>query len=173
MCETSFNLSAVPESVGVARRRLRDVLRIAGVGLPEDRADSAELLVSELVTNALRHAVGEIGVEVAIGVAVLRVSVRDRSDRAPQLRTAGDLDTGGRGLALVEALASRYGWGPAEGGGKVVWFELPLAGPTATGPAGATVATAGVALWMVALGAHTLLRAAGRRPQLRDPVVAA
>ncbi|MCX4753932.1 ATP-binding protein [Kitasatospora purpeofusca] len=173
MCETSFNLSAVPESVGVARHRLRDVLRIAGVGLPEDRADSAELLVSELVTNALRHAAGEIGVEVAIGVAVLRVSVRDGSDRPPQLRVAGDLDTGGRGLALVEALASRHGWEPAEGGGKVVWFELPLAGPATTGPTGATVAVAGAALWMAALGAHALLWAADRRPQLRDPVVAA
>ncbi|WP_406112977.1 ATP-binding protein [Kitasatospora purpeofusca] len=166
----AFALSAVPESVGVARRRLRDVLRIAGVGLPED---SAELLVSELVTNALRHAAGEIGVEVAIGVAVLRVSVRDGSDRPPQLRVAGDLDTGGRGLALVEALASRHGWESAEGGGKVVWFELPLAGPTGTGRAGATVAVAGAALWVVALGAHALLWAADRRPQLRDPVVAA
>jgi anti-sigma regulatory factor (Ser/Thr protein kinase) len=86
----------------------------------------AVLLVSELVTNAVRHAGSTLTVAVAIGRAAVRVEVRDRSPRLPALResTGGD-DEWGRGLVLVDALASRWG---AERlpSGKRVWFELDV-----------------------------------------------
>ncbi|WP_246377067.1 PAS domain S-box protein [Nocardioides ginsengisegetis] len=109
-----------PSSVREARQYVRDVLRAAG---REDLVETAELLVSELVTNALVH-VGS-GLEIAAWVEgdVLRVEVGDASPHAPLPRhhpvTAGT----GRGLRLVSSMVDRWGTTP-RGVGKVVWFEL-------------------------------------------------
>jgi anti-sigma regulatory factor (Ser/Thr protein kinase) len=89
----------------------------------------AVLLVSELVTNAVRHAGSPLTVAVSIGRAAVRVEVRDRSPRLPALREQHKAeDEWGRGLVLVDALANRWG---AERlpSGKRVWFELDLASP--------------------------------------------
>jgi serine/threonine-protein kinase RsbW len=93
--------------------------------------DVARLLVSEVTTNALRHtasgtAEGEFRVSYELGEDRLRVEVYDAGSRTTPQRRAHDLEApGGRGLELLDALASRWGTlgGPE---GRVVWFELDL-----------------------------------------------
>lgn len=92
-------------------------------------ADTAELLTSELVTNALQHTAGGAVLTATFSADTgprLRVEVRDSLARRPRLCTAdaaSDHATSGRGLLLVQALADS--WGVRTGdSGKVVWFEL-------------------------------------------------
>jgi anti-sigma regulatory factor (Ser/Thr protein kinase) len=89
--------------------------------------DTATLLVTELVTNAVLHASGS-GLALSIDETVpdvMHVAVCDGSRRSPRAPKAlpSEAQTGGRGLWLVEALASRWGWEPMNDG-KRVWFEL-------------------------------------------------
>lgn len=111
------DLRAVPES----RRALRELLR--PWGRPE-QSEIAELLTSELVTNALVHTDREAVLTATVGPRGLRVEVRDFVAREPR-RCVPDADDGthGRGLVLVESLADAWGV-RAHGVGKVVWFAL-------------------------------------------------
>ncbi|MGW1398744.1 ATP-binding protein [Streptomyces sp. NPDC002405] len=87
------------------------------------------LLLSELMTNAYRHAKAP-GREIRARCVLseegrLRVSVTDANDTLPTPREASPEDESGRGLALVETLANDWGAEPREAGiGKTVWFEL-------------------------------------------------
>ena len=119
--EASTRLSADPASARAARRFVRDALASAE---SEDLEDTVTLLVSELVTNAVVHGGGEVEVLVRLLPGSVRVEVRDASAVAPIPRVADDEDTSGRGLALVETLARRWGVDPVAGGGKAVWFEV-------------------------------------------------
>ncbi|CAL9532181.1 ATP-binding protein [Streptomyces sp. Tu 3180] len=117
-----------PAEVGRARRWARSRLAGAGIEADEPLAETLILLVSELVTNAVVHtgcpAVLRLSLPGAeAGEATVRLEVADRSDRAPVPRCAGDEATGGRGLALVDGLADRWGWS-SEGAGKRIWCEL-------------------------------------------------
>lgn len=86
--------------------------------------DLAQLAVSELATNAVQHAGTRF--EVAVGVdSCVRIAVHDGSYDAPELRSVVELDDNGRGLALIDAIADRWGCEP-NGAGKWVWCELPL-----------------------------------------------
>ncbi|MDV6291305.1 ATP-binding protein [Streptomyces sp. UP1A-1] len=102
-----------------------------------DLADTAELLLTELVTNALRHACGtEIGVRIYLRDAQLVIEVNDGSPVAPMPRPAGPDDETGRGLFLVEALADSWGVSPD---GTTTWCTLPLTeGPSDMEPAAVT-----------------------------------
>ncbi|MGX9872535.1 ATP-binding protein [Streptomyces cellulosae] len=122
-----------PAEVGRARRWARSRLAGSGIGADEPLAETLILLVSELVTNAVVHtgcpAVLRLslpGADAAEEVTV-RLEVADRSGRAPVPRCAGDEATGGRGLALVDGLADRWGWS-TEGAGKRIWCELDRCG---------------------------------------------
>lgn len=110
-------------AVGAVRHRLRTALSRWGV--PE-LADTAELLSSELVTNALLHT-GDGAVFDAVLSADLRlrIEVRDGAARLPGRRRDPEAEyaTSGRGLMLVEALADDWGV-QLRGDGKVTWFEL-------------------------------------------------
>lgn len=91
---------------------------------PEIR-DTAELLTSELVTNALLHGGTDLTVHVEScdGDGSVRIAVDDGSDQAPQLGEPDSEDLGGRGLPLVASLATRWGWESLPAG-KRVWFEV-------------------------------------------------
>ncbi|MFI5530497.1 SpoIIE family protein phosphatase [Kitasatospora sp. NPDC051853] len=109
------------------RGELRDALRRWGVA---ELVDSAELLASELVTNAIRHTDRDAMFTARLyregageGRARLRVEVEDESDLWPTRRTPGEQASSGRGLMLVEALADAWGVEP-RGTGKRMWFEL-------------------------------------------------
>ncbi|MEU1850627.1 ATP-binding protein [Streptomyces sp. NPDC019990] len=111
------DLRAVPE----ARRALRELLGRWG---ENGQSDVAELLTSELVTNAIVHTDHEAVLTATVGPRGLRVEVRDFVARRPRLRLpATDEGTNGRGLFLVQSLADDWGV-RAHGVGKSVWFEL-------------------------------------------------
>jgi anti-sigma regulatory factor (Ser/Thr protein kinase) len=85
--------------------------------------DTVALLVSEVATNALVHGTGQVRVRVIPQPPGVRIEVVDGSDVLPRRRTATAVDEGGRGIALVEALAAAWG-SEATDSGKTVWFEL-------------------------------------------------
>ncbi|MES9621605.1 ATP-binding protein [Streptomyces tuirus] len=120
-----WSFPADPGAVRTARQAVRGQLRRWGL---ESLADLAALLVSELVTNALRHATGPIGVRLVrpsgLG-GVLRVEVSDPLPDPPRERAARPEDESGRGLYLVASSSRRWGTRPGAGG-KTVWFELAV-----------------------------------------------
>ncbi|WP_254802451.1 ATP-binding protein [Kitasatospora sp. SUK 42] len=112
-------------AVGAVRHRLRTALSHWGV--PE-LSDTAELLSSELVTNALQHTGKGAVFDAVLGSDHrLRVEVQDGASRLPGRRRDPEAEyaTSGRGLMLVEALADSWGV-QLRGDGKVTWFELVL-----------------------------------------------
>lgn len=131
--EVTFRLSRCRRSVPRSRAALRAVL--GGWGLDQDVMESAELVLSELVTNALRVRVPSDR-QVGVGFAydpeegVLCLEVSDAGVGCPEVRSPGEDETCGRGLVLVDALADRWGVCGREGGiGKTVWaqFKAPQA----------------------------------------------
>lgn len=91
--------------------------------LPADVTDVVELLVSELVTNALRYGRGPIGLRLLRGTSTVVCEVSDELDAAPRLRTVHQGDEGGRGLHLVDQLSKNWGT-RTTAHGKIVWFEV-------------------------------------------------
>ncbi|MFI2211000.1 ATP-binding protein [Streptomyces sp. NPDC020141] len=125
--EARWRLPRSARSAGRARALLRE--RLAAWEISGEAAENAELLLSELVANAARHAPlppgREIGVRLVHADGMLRLEVADADARRPEPRTAAADEEGGRGLALVAALAERWGCAPRPYGiGKTVWAEL-------------------------------------------------
>ncbi|MDX3578990.1 MULTISPECIES: SpoIIE family protein phosphatase [unclassified Streptomyces] len=116
-----WTLPREPRSVGRAREYARG--RLLAWGL-EPLVDTTELLVSELVTNALRYGEGEIRLRLLLD-RTLVCEVWDAGLVQPRRRRARDTDEGGRGLQLVGLLAAAWG-SRRTPRGKTVWFELPL-----------------------------------------------
>ena len=122
----ALTLPSIPGSVPVARLQVRAALGLRGLG---EYADDAEIITSELVTNAVQH-VGDNGTK-TIGVtityagspAAVTIAVSDSSPRGPIRRDTTAGSEQGRGLQIVEALSAHWGW-RREGGGKVVFAML-------------------------------------------------
>lgn len=114
-----WRLPAEPQSVARARELARRQLAAWDL---TSLADTTELLVSELVTNALRHGAGTIRIRLLLD-HILVCEVWDAGQVQPRRRRARDTDEGGRGLQLVELLSSRWG-SRRTPQGKAVWFEL-------------------------------------------------
>lgn len=94
-----------------------------------EAAYTAELVVSELVTNAVRHARTALTVTLTLEGAVLRIEVFDRDTRLPVAVAADEEATGGRGLVIVAAIADNWGAQTAEVdgiSGKIVWAEISV-----------------------------------------------
>jgi anti-sigma regulatory factor (Ser/Thr protein kinase) len=123
-----LELPGTPAAPSVARLFIRNLCQEWGAAAV---CDIAELLSSELVTNAVLHARSPVAVEAAYDdSSVLRIDVYDRSpddlDRAPIQPPEGA--EGGRGLAIVARLANRWGVDPCSPG-KRVWFTLAASVP--------------------------------------------
>jgi anti-sigma regulatory factor (Ser/Thr protein kinase) len=109
------------QAPGQARRFLRE----ASCQTHHARVmDEAELLVSELVTNAVVHGAPPVTVNVECDGTDLRVAVTDGSDRSPVPRQADPDAESGRGIYLVDVISDRWGIAPSRGHGKAVWFTL-------------------------------------------------
>ncbi|MFD4525324.1 ATP-binding protein [Streptomyces sp. NPDC058470] len=135
--EVAFRLPSSRRSVPRARALLHAVL--GEWGAAQEVVENAELVLSELVTNALRVSAPrgrQVGVRIArsAGEGLLRLEVSDAGGGTPEVKEPGEVETGGRGLLLVEALAHRWGYEVrAAGIGKTVFAELKapdiVAGP--------------------------------------------
>lgn len=124
--EVLLDLPAAPHSVPAARRRARGAADAAG--LPEDLADVLQLLVSELVTNAVVHAGTEVRLHIVVTPDEVRVEVCDQGRLHPRLRTHSRSATTGRGLRMLSVLAASWGVDELDDGGKMVWATLPVEG---------------------------------------------
>jgi anti-sigma regulatory factor (Ser/Thr protein kinase) len=139
---SALRLPAQSWAAAVARRHVGQLLqawRLTAV------TDTAQLLASELVANAVKAAqemgasalfpAGSAAVELSVRCrqASVRIEVRDPNPELPAVQQAGPLDEGGRGLLIVQALSGSWGCYPAAGGGKVVWGEIALSGSGAAG----------------------------------------
>lgn len=140
---SSLELGALPTAVPCARLHARHLLREWGLN---DLASSGELLVSELVTNAVQATAGHathapVRLRLSGDGARVLIEVWDADPRPPAPRDLGedglpDLEEeGGRGLFLVATLSTRWGWYPVQDpAGKVVWCELAGQPDPAEGP---------------------------------------
>lgn len=118
---------ADPEGLSEARYALRQALR--DWGMP-DLADDVELAAGELLVNALLHTDGGAVLTMEVlpePVRRIRLWVKDRSSVWPRRRTPGEAATTGRGLLLVDALATHWGV-ESRGDGKAVWCEFDVSG---------------------------------------------
>lgn len=125
--DIEWRLPRHARSVGRARTLLRE--QLASWKLPDEVTETAVLLLSEVMTNAYRHARVPPGREIRarclLETGRLRVSVSDANDTLPVVRHASPDEESGRGLSLVAALADDWGAEPRPGGiGKTTWFEL-------------------------------------------------
>jgi anti-sigma regulatory factor (Ser/Thr protein kinase) len=124
-----LDLPPTTDSVPVARRWVRSRLAHADADV-----DTATLLVSEVVTNAILHARTTVTLSVEVVGEVVRIAVRDGSPVRPRIHSFTATSATGRGLRLLDRLAKRWGVDPdPASGGKVVWFEVGDASESAWG----------------------------------------
>jgi anti-sigma regulatory factor (Ser/Thr protein kinase) len=109
-----------PESVAAARRFTIHALG----GASDETLELVELLVSELATNAFRHAGSRFDIAVLQSAGEIRVEVTDYGAGEPNMRQSAAVAEAGRGLRIVDALAASWGFEPLAGRGKTVWFTI-------------------------------------------------
>ncbi|MFE0257669.1 ATP-binding protein [Streptomyces sp. NPDC059010] len=125
--EYSLSIPNDVRAVTVSRRTLRLILTMHGL---VNLVDVAELLATELVSNAVRHTKGPAALRVRCAAGVLRIGAWDADPEPPRPPAAPDQPAeleDGRGLALVRACADLWGWQPLSrhgNRGKYVWCEL-------------------------------------------------
>ncbi|MFE3151256.1 ATP-binding protein [Streptomyces sp. NPDC059218] len=151
-------LADAPDAVALARLHTADVL--SGWGVSADVVETAQLLVSELATNAVRHSeegeastspfssqssmqTFELLLEAVSGA--VRLSVWDRDVTPPVLKEVGVDATGGRGIFIVAVMSRAWGYYPARSApGKVVWAEIALASASPNGGRDASASSPGL-----------------------------
>jgi anti-sigma regulatory factor (Ser/Thr protein kinase) len=128
-----FTAQALDSSVPQVRHAVRELIADLGVPIDEDVHYGLLLIVSELVTNAVRHAAvlsPEVAVEIAVGADWIRVAVEDNHPYRPKALETDHARTGGRGLLLVKTITDEAGGScdvhQTPSGGKVIWAALPL-----------------------------------------------
>ncbi|MFB7596461.1 ATP-binding protein [Streptomyces sp. NPDC056160] len=124
--QLALSLPATPAAASEARHQAVDAIAGWDTELATEVVRTAELLVSELVTNAVQYAgTGSVSLTVCLDGAVLRIEVCDASPVLPQPALPAADSEGGRGLFLVAALADRYHAEPRKDG-KRCWAEIDL-----------------------------------------------
>jgi anti-sigma regulatory factor (Ser/Thr protein kinase) len=122
-------LPFTPDAPSIAREQLRRVMR----DMPAAAVEDAALMVSELVTNALVHGQPEITLFIRQRTNRLTVAVADLSDATVACVAAASDQTHGRGLVIVNALATCWGVRRSDGrAGKQVWFDIDGAAASLT-----------------------------------------
>jgi hypothetical protein len=114
----------------VGRVRAATVRTLAEWSVDPDAIDTAALITTELASNAVKASPpgsGFVAIRLKATGGRILLEVWDHSEARPELVLAGRDDESGRGLALVDALASGWGTYAARSGGKVVWAEIPYA----------------------------------------------
>ncbi|MFE7624463.1 ATP-binding protein [Streptomyces sp. NPDC057509] len=126
--EVSIQRTTAPNSARLSEAdacRPGSLRRVLGIKLKRWRVpeliEPAGLLLSELVTNALIHGQGDVGIRVHLAEGRCVIAVRDGSSARPRLRRADAQEEGGRGLLLVDALAAEWGVSPD---GTTTWCSL-------------------------------------------------
>lgn len=114
-------LPAEPGSCSRARRLVDEA--VTTWGLPEEFADDAALVVTELVSNGADHAEGPLRLTVSRTESGVRIEVHDRSSALPVVRPVSPESPRGRGMIIVKALSAEWGVEPDDEG-KTVWAEL-------------------------------------------------
>jgi anti-sigma regulatory factor (Ser/Thr protein kinase) len=114
-----------PASVASARHFAGDALQGA---LGEVR-DTIALMISELASNCIRHTDAGFKLTIIQTASEIRVEATDRGAGKPRMRTPGPTDPDGRGLQIVDMLASSWGFDALPEGGKTVWFALATKAP--------------------------------------------
>jgi anti-sigma regulatory factor (Ser/Thr protein kinase) len=123
---TRLTLPPSAETGSVARAALRELLDSARVD--RETRETTVLLATELVTNAVEHGHGAAYLDAAVDDHTIRLEVTDSSTVVPRPKTdVGELDERGRGLLLIDALATRWGV-QSRPDGKTVWCELQFTG---------------------------------------------
>src|SRR5688500_8488635 len=107
MVERLVSLPRALSSPAVARSAMREVL--APTRTPEEQVAAAQLVVSELVANAVHHGDSEVDLRLEVELGRVRIEVTDYGDGVPTVLSPGPDADRGRGLCLVEALARRWG----------------------------------------------------------------
>jgi two-component sensor histidine kinase len=105
----------------MARRAVRSSLTEWGL---ERLDDTVSLLVTELVSNGIRHARTQLELALSFDGSCLRIAVSDQDPRLPVARVRQELTVGGWGLALVDSLSTQWGAESDDSRGKTVWFEI-------------------------------------------------
>jgi anti-sigma regulatory factor (Ser/Thr protein kinase) len=126
--ERSEAFDLAPRSASAAEARHRTRAWLFRHSVEQGAAETAVLVISELVTNAVVHSgSGVIGCTLRLGPGFLNVEVTDQGDgeREPAVREPAVDDVSGRGLLLVSTLAKAWGVTPAVTGGRTVWATLP------------------------------------------------
>jgi anti-sigma regulatory factor (Ser/Thr protein kinase) len=122
---TRFRIAQSAASVPGARAVVRRLLKDAGIG--NDVRATAELLATELVSNAVEHGGGASYLDAVVGAHSVRIEVTDPNPVMPTPSPSlGELNERGRGLLLISALASRWGT-ERRPPGKTVWCEIARA----------------------------------------------
>ncbi len=126
-----WSATFAPDVGSVARARVALGAALGGGGVAAATIGDAVLVTGELAGNAVRHARTEFTVTATFDGGPIRLEVFDRDTRPPSLLGLDDESTSGRGLHLVSAIATDWGWHTAEDdqgtSGKVVWAEIGTA----------------------------------------------
>jgi anti-sigma regulatory factor (Ser/Thr protein kinase) len=124
-CATHEVIHLEPSGKAPAQAR-RVVRQMLSEFVSSDVSETAELLVSELVTNAITHGTGMVTLSIDITDESLAVTVGDEEPAQPELQPERLMALGGRGLRMIDTLASAWGVNRhVDGPGKDVWFRLP------------------------------------------------
>jgi anti-sigma regulatory factor (Ser/Thr protein kinase) len=117
-----WRFPAAAAAVGLVRRELGDALQRRHV--PDDAHEAVLLVANELAANAVEHGEGPVDVRATFSDGSVRIAVGDASADPPRLRAPSTSSLRGRGLQVVDALATSWHWS-TDGTGKTVWADVP------------------------------------------------